>query len=718
MSICNSMVDRLEKLENLKQKLLDLPSSREKLQYLNLQQEIIDFFKSYPELLAAIEEFDATTQVGLKSIVGIGQGAIVYGSPESFALEKLKALAATVAAMETVYDSAGGVVGYYLEMLHLIREHQVTDSVADITYLHPEGTSISNPEEAHRLVRAGIEQMPRLADMYPIGGAGDRLNLKHEETGEPLPASKLSFCGKTLLAGLMRDLQAREYLYFKLNDIQLTTPVAMMTSDEKNNHAHVKEMFENAAYFGRPQNSFMFFTQPLVPVITIEGDWAMQEPLNPILKPGGHGVMWKLAADAGVFEWLLEKATKVLVRQINNPICGVDNGLLAFSGLGLSQNKDFGFASCPRIVNAPEGMDVCVQKKTTRGFECSITNVEYTDFAQKGLEDLPSEPNGIFSKFPANTNILFADLLAVLKAIKVCPIPGKLINMKSKVVVDKGTPQEREVLAGRLESTMQNIADYITDTFQEPLLPEDQAKLRTYITFNERRKTLSVTKQLFKEGQPFLGTPEGSFYEKLQNDYELLTTFCKVQTPPVPSEEEFLRNGPSFILHYHPALGPLFGVIGQKLCGGQLLLGAELELEIAEFQAENLVVEGCLIVKAENPLGKTREGVLRFGNNGRCMLKNVTVRNSGIDHTPSSTYWNGEYQRKESVTIAIQGNGEFIAENITFKGNYSIEVPDGYLVRARMEGEKVVFDREKIESPTWEWIYAFDANDKIILTPA
>lgn len=38
-------------------------------------------------------------------------------------------------------------------------------------------------------------------------GAGDRLGLQCPETGECMPAAVLPYCGRTMLEGLMRDLQ-------------------------------------------------------------------------------------------------------------------------------------------------------------------------------------------------------------------------------------------------------------------------------------------------------------------------------------------------------------------------------------------------------------------------------------------------------------------------------------------------------------------------------
>jgi len=55
--------------------------------------------------------------------------------------------------------------------------------------------------------------------MYPLGGSADRLGLVDPNSGECLPAAMLPFCGRTLLEGLIRDLQVL--------DLQLSNTVIL-----------------------------------------------------------------------------------------------------------------------------------------------------------------------------------------------------------------------------------------------------------------------------------------------------------------------------------------------------------------------------------------------------------------------------------------------------------------------------------------------------------
>ena len=60
------------------------------------------------------------------------------------------------------------------------------------------------------------------------------------------------------------------------------------------------------------------FSQPMVPVVGAEdGRWLVPRPLAPCMKPGGHGAIWKLMLDQGIFQWFAARGREAaLVRQI------------------------------------------------------------------------------------------------------------------------------------------------------------------------------------------------------------------------------------------------------------------------------------------------------------------------------------------------------------------------------------------------------------------
>jgi hypothetical protein len=272
------------------------------------------------------------------------------------------------------------------------------------------------------------------------------------------------------------------------------------------------------------------------------------------------------------------------------------------------------------------------------------------------------------------------------------------------IVNRKKIPLLEEREAARLESTMQNIADYFVDLSENVL--------QTFLTYNLRRKTISTTKREYVPEGSLLETPEGCFYDLMYNAYDLLAHFCQIQVPLLLSPEEYIRKGPSFIFLYHPALGPLYSIIGQKIRGGSLSLHSEMQLDIAEIDCEELAVQGSLIVRAKNLLGdKSTEGQVRYNRQtGKCTLKRVRILNAGIDPYASHCYWKNEIHRRELCEIVLLGNGEFIAEDVVLRGNMRIEVRNGFRVRALEEAGQLLFIEEKIEAPTWHWRYRIAAN--------
>jgi len=706
----SDLQNQLTSLESLLAVLKTKKSESEKIELLKTRPVVKKFFKDHPEYNIPSPHH----QYLIISLLALHQDNVVA------ALCKRDKLIDTLSMVESFYRDLGGIIGYHTTILKLLLEERVVNKTS--RYEKPPGIDISQDTPEVRLaIRRGIEELHQICEIYPVGGAGDRLKLCDPKTNEPLPAAQLAFLGRPLFAGMIRDLQAREHLYYKLKGKQLVTPIVMMTSHEKHNHDHMHAICIENRWFSRPKDHFFFFTQPLVPVITAEGDWMVSSPESLLLKPGGHGVLWKLALEVGMFDWAASHDRfKALIRQINNPMAGVDNGLLAFSGIGISQNKTFGFCSCNRLLNASEGMDVLIEDKSVEGFEYRISNVEYTDFAKNGIRDAPEVEGSPYSKYPANTNILFADLPSIRSIIAHNPIPGLLVNMKTALPAVDQHGCLKKVCAGRLESTMQNIADSIIDKSRD--------HLRTFVTYNKRCKTISVTKKSFVKGGSIQETPEGCFYELLQNHHDLFSKHCKMELPEIQDDRSYLKEGPSFIIHYHPALGPLYSVIAQKVRGGKLAPWAELQLEVAEVELCEVSVDGSLVIEAEHVLGGRDEaGIVSYGNQqGRCCLKNVTVKNRGIDRKQTHEFWRNKIEREESLKIHLRGNAEFVAEDVVFEGAFFFDVLDGHRLTVRRgatgkieresQSDSLVYSLEKIEGPSWYWEYAFDAEDRIVLT--
>ena len=689
MKELSELTDRLKRASSVEEKISQLDP-------FPLVQELI----RSPLYLSLSCSLSPEFELIIKQLAAIGQwDRLISGTTErGLVLELLQKLS----AVELFYSELGGIVGYQSKILEFLNKRSGDNPSLGIAYHPPSFIHIEEENEfVDDAILSGIETLENMAEIYPLGGAADRLHLIDEKTQEELPAANLLYLGRSLLEGLVRDLQAREYLYFKLFGKQAATPIAMMTSREKNNHDHLLKICEKQGWFGRSRESFRFFVQPLVPAVDSQGDWCVLAPLTPLLKPGGHGVIWKLARDSGTFQWLKGQGrTKALVRQINNPITSLDYGLLAFMGVGIRRNMTFGFASCPRLVQSAEGVNVVIEKEDG---QIVLTNIEYCDFEKFGIQDLPLKEGEPYSRFSSNTNILFVDLEEVSRAVDRTPFPGLLINLK-KTVIAMLSGEKKESVIARLESTMQNIADVFTEKKGDSF-----ATQKTFVTYNHRHKTISTVKKALSLGSSFEETPENCFYVQMKAARELLEKHCQFHLPPSRSLSEYLDKGPDLVFLYHPALGPLYSILRQKISKGKISAQSEMQLEIADLEIRHLNLSGSLIIHAEQPIGHfAPDGILHYSNQtGRCRLRNVTICNQGVDWGSSRPFWRNQLCRKESFRIELRGHSEFIAEDVIFEGSHQFIVADGTRMRVRQEGKEMIAETTSLADLRF-WDYKID----------
>ncbi|XP_059457086.1 UTP--glucose-1-phosphate uridylyltransferase 3, chloroplastic isoform X2 [Corylus avellana] len=654
---------------------------------------------------------------------GGGNGNGRLGKKSGFGLEdeeigEFKKLLKTLGEIEQFYNCIGGIIGYQIMVLELLaratRERQTTNWSNNLEIQVPSGLDLSqNTEYASQAAIWGIEGLSDLGEIYPLGGSADRLGLVDPDTGECLPAAMLPYCGRTLLEGLIRDLQAREFLHFKMYGKHCITPVAIMTSSAKNNHERITSLCERLGWFGRGQSSFQLFEQPLVPAVSAEdGQWVVAKPFTPVCKPGGHGVIWKLAYDKGIFKWFYDHGRKgATVRQVSNVVAATDLTLLALAGIGLHHGKKLGFASCERRVGATEGINVLIEKKNLDGsWAYGLSCIEYTEFDKYGITNGPLSPKSLQAKFPANTNILYVDLASaelVGSSKNENSLPGMVLNTKKPVVYVDDFGKRHSVPGGRLECTMQNIADNFFDTSSSRCSNRVEDKLDTFIVYNERRRvTSSAKRKRIHADKSLHQTPDGSLLDILRNAHDLLSD-CDIKLPEIKGNDEYVDSGPPFLLLLHPALGPLWEVTRQKFHGGSISEGSELQIEL----------DGSLIIVAENVMGSMKfnendEPILQYGKRcGRCKLQNVKVLNKGIDwNSGNNTYWKHDVQRFEAFKVILHGNAELEATDVILQGNHVYEVPNGYKLkitpgRSGLSVQLHPIEQKLMDSGSWYWNY-------------
>ncbi|XP_057462808.1 UTP--glucose-1-phosphate uridylyltransferase 3, chloroplastic-like isoform X2 [Actinidia eriantha] len=127
-------------------------------------------------------------------------------------------------------------------------------------------------------------------------------------------------------------------------------------------------------------------------------------------------------------------------------------------------------------------------------WEYGLSCIEYTEFDKFGIAYGPLSPNGLQDELHANTNILYVDLLSaelIRSSNNLASLPGLVLNTKKEITyVDQFGIQHR-ALGGRLECTMQNIADNFFSTHSSQRNKGVEDVLDTFIVCNERRKVTS-----------------------------------------------------------------------------------------------------------------------------------------------------------------------------------------------------------------------------------
>ncbi|KAH9702599.1 UTP--glucose-1-phosphate uridylyltransferase 3 [Citrus sinensis] len=703
-------------------------------------------------------------------------------------VKDLNKLLKTLAEIEQFYDCVGGIIGYQVEVLELLAQSKFERKTTKSQHVHesmecqfleihvPSGLDLSqNTEYAAQAALWGIEGLPELGEIYPLGGSADRLGLVDHETGECLPAAMLPYCGRTLLEGLIRDLQC-------------ITPVAIMTSSAKNNHERITSLCERLRWFGRGQSSFQLFEQPLVPAVDAEdGQWLVMRPFAPVCKPGGHGAIWKLAHDKGIFKWFHDNGRKgATVRQVSNVVAATDLTLLALAGIGLHHGKKLGFASCKRSSGATEGINVLIEKKNLDGkWAYGLSCIEYTEFDKFGITRGPFSSNGLRTDFPANTNILYVDLASaelVGSSKNERSLPGMVLNTKKPIVYMDNFGETHSVPGGRLECTMQNIADNFLNTYSSRCYKGVEDDLDTFMVYNERRRVTSSAKKKRKRADMSLhqclnvrnccnGTAGKSYdsntftrcLHQRVRAYRLQTVrfwiscgmpmiSCanvilnyqrlKVMTNTLMMDLHILSFSILPLAYFgrsqdrSPPTCPMFKALGlafykvfavmQLFKGGSVSKGSELQIEVAEFLWRNVQLDGSLIIVAENVMGSTRiadngESILQYGYRcGRCKLNNVKVLNKGIDwDCGDNTYWKHDVQRFEALKVILHGNAEFEASDVTLQGNHVFEVPDGHKLKITSGNSGLVVQLDPIEqnmmdTGSWHWNYKINGSHIVL----
>lgn len=532
--------------------------------------------------------------------------------------------------LECLYENRGGCLGYHVEFSKCLKEKKkyICKNFSPCSFL--DVSSLSQQEISFH-VFLGIQNLLETGFCLLAGGRAERF------FGSPSkrPLASLKFFNKSLLERFLDDIEGLEILYEKFFYKSLTIPLIVMVSSSISEDLCFVEIKKTDRY----SNGFLkILVQSDFPVISSEGSFLLDNG-ELIMLPGGHGMFWHEAYRQGFFRYFENLGKKhLLIRQINNPLAGLDKNLLLLLGISYAENKSFGVISCPRDERYSEGSWVKVYDKETYAH----INVEYVDF--------PYCDSLLLERAPANTNILYFNLEKNWESLSRLPVFEPILNMKP--FVTKNCTKEKQWLGGRLECLIQDFTKLLKDPAHE---------VPSVLILNSSRETvISSIKKSLKESH--LETPEKAFFDYVNCSRKLLE-LCRIILPERRSWKNFLTLGPEFIFEYHPSLGPTYALIQKKMFQGHFFENSITELNITDIFFRNISVAGHFVVNSSL--------------SGKCFLRNVKIENRGSFFEHPKESWKGELSTMECLKISLHEGSKIYAENILLQGNLHIDVPKG-----------------------------------------
>lgn len=675
------MDEQQNTLENLQRELCDEKVSlARQLEILASLDCVKLCLQKRPWLVAKLEGLELSDLLLIYKLIAIDQEHLFTQEGVD---EGLLALIHDLHPVEKLYLQEGGIIEYQRQVKELLDTKK--ESAKNLSTSYFPSPSVSLEKEASEKRRAsyfGILGTPQAAEVIVAGGAADRLS-------KDIPTALIEFLDYTLLERMVRDLDAREYVFWKLTKKRVKTPLLIMISPVKGSDQRIQAFLEEKSWLGRDEKQVHLLVQPLVPTFDESGNWYTTDPYKLLVRPQGHGPIFSLILDKYFDELKREGRTKLVIRQVNNPAPSTDATLAALLGYGLIHKKRFGYVSVPRETERSEG----VLTLRCRDDKCAIVNVEYVEI--ETLKSLGQE------EFQANTNLLFADLDAIQSVQSAVKKEGLMLNFKKL---------HGEKKLARIEQAMQSVSSAFTS--------KHAATSPTFQLSTLRSKALTAIRKVGRGWSDLNDTVEGALWQHLQNMSFMMEEFCDVEMPSLLLSEVAAKGVP-FLVDFHPALGPFWEIIGAKIQSGVIAKGSELRLEIADLYLAHFELSGALLIHAENVTGaKDASGVLEPSDStGRVILKDVVIQNAGSQLMSMNKVASGKIERLESLSIVLEGCSAFIAEGALFEGDYSYIVPDGMCLRVR-QGEEGVLEEEYVPfqpaNPLWD--YALGEDFAIELT--
>ncbi|MGC8541744.1 MAG: UTP--glucose-1-phosphate uridylyltransferase [Phycisphaerae bacterium] len=199
----------------------------------------------------------------------------------------------------------------------------------------------------------------RVAAFVVAGGQGSRLGWDGPKGTFPATSVK----NKPLFQCFAEFLRAMELRY------GCTIPFYLMTSTA--NHQATVDFWNQHNYFGLPESQVMFFSQDMLPAVSLEGKVLLETPGTLALSPNGHGGSLLALYKSGALADMRKRGiTQISYFQVDNPIVRCVDPL--FLGLHEIENADMSSKILPKISSTEKLGNICL-------VDGKMTVIEYSD---------------------------------------------------------------------------------------------------------------------------------------------------------------------------------------------------------------------------------------------------------------------------------------------------------------------------------------------------
>ena len=223
----------------------------------------------------------------------------------------------------------------------------------------------------------------KVAVLIVAGGQGSRLGFEGPKGTFPLSPVK----GKTLFQILAEQVRAMA------DRFSVTIPLLIMTSND--NHDDTIGFFKQNRYFGLDPGTVHFFSQGVLPAVSLDGKLVLKDRVHLYTSPDGHGGSLKALSDSGLLSRLIGSGYEELFYcQVDNPLVRIaDPSFLGYHRLAHSQVS----TKVVRRRSIEEKVGVYIR---VDGKDCIA---EYSDLDEKYMSALDS--NGDILYWAGNTAI-------------------------------------------------------------------------------------------------------------------------------------------------------------------------------------------------------------------------------------------------------------------------------------------------------------------------